>query len=117
MKKDCVFYKQGQCRFKQKKASAIACLLCSTYYKQDNDVKIQDWFGIANSNKNFKIQIMISIFWLSIALFTLYEKHQISNQQNILKKQLKDEKKEIILLHKKISKLINNKNLTKPSTE
>ena len=82
MKKDCIFYKQEQCRFKQKEASIISCTLCSTYYKADSDIDLKDWFNIANTNKNFKLQIMLYAFWIMIALSTLYI--NISNKYDLI---------------------------------
>lgn len=105
MNNDCVFYKQSRCRLKQKDISALTCFSCMTFYQKDNEMTLKDWYAIANTNKNVRLQIFITIFSLSIALFALYDKHQITLKQNLLLQEMKIETTRVDLIKKQLNKL------------
>ena len=102
MKKNCVFYHQGDCGFKEKKIGIITCTLCKSYHKENADMTLKEWYILANTNKNFFFQIMLTLFTLGLSAYVIYDRQitikkidKLNDRILILEKTQQDTKKYI----------------------
>lgn len=112
MKKDCVFYHQDNCKFKQKELGNYNCLLCNTYYVNNINMDIKDWFIIANTNKNVRTQMLITIFALCLSAYVVYERQVTINKFTVIQKEiqkLKHKQKEAKIYNDTERKLLTDK--------
>ena len=89
MKKLCTFYHQGNCKFKQIKASKFSCFMCTTFYKDSSGLDNKELYTIANTNKNFKLQLVIAFFSLCLSIFVIYDRQLVVNKTNLLSEDIK----------------------------